>query len=286
MQEGMWFTCPWINLFYSGFFIFKRLVIKMSKQVIQLQNVTLAFTEGTLPELVGVNLAINQAEIVSLVGPSGCGKSTLLRLIAGVLAPSEGEITVFDQEVAPGWPGLGFVPQDSLLLPWRTVTANVQLPLEIKGQDTTAIMDCKVKKALELANLSGSENKYPRHLSGGMRQRVALARALVGDTQVLLLDEPFASLDDLTRTQLHLELLSVQSRTKATVLLVTHNIFEAVFLSHRVVVMGEKPGRILSEVNINLDWPRTLKMIGNPEFGRLVSKVQDLLAEGWGDNHD
>lgn len=257
----------------------------MSKQVIQLQDVTLAFTKGALPELAGVNLTINQAEIVSLVGPSGCGKSTLLRLIAGVLTPTQGEISVFDQKAAPGWPGLGFVPQDSLLLPWRTVNGNVQLPLEIKGQDTSAIMDCKVKKALELANLSGSENKYPRHLSGGMRQRVALARALVGDTQVLLLDEPFASLDDLTRTQLHLELLSVQSRTKATVLLVTHNIFEAVFLSHRVVVMGEKPGRILSEVNINLDWPRTLKMISNPEFGRLVSKVQDLLAEGWGDNH-
>jgi NitT/TauT family transport system ATP-binding protein len=257
----------------------------MSKQVIQLQNVTLAFTAGALPELAGVNLAINEAEVVSLVGPSGCGKSTLLRLIAGVLAPTQGEIRVFDQKVAPGWPGLGFVPQDSLLFPWRTVTANVQLPLEIKGQDNATVMECKVKKALELANLSGSDNKYPRHLSGGMRQRVALARALVGDTQVLLLDEPFAALDDLTRTQLHLELLSVHSRTNATILLVTHNIFEAVFLSHRVVVMGEKPGRILAEVNIDLDWPRSLKMIGNPEFGRLVSEVQDLLAEGWSDHH-
>lgn len=257
----------------------------MNERVIQLQEVTLAFTTGALPELAGVNLTINRGEVVSLVGPSGCGKSTLLRLISGVLAPTHGEITIFGQKVAPGWPGLGFVPQDSLLLPWRTVADNVQLPLEIKNE-AAADMVGKVKKALELSNLSDSGHKYPRHLSGGMRQRVALARALVGDTQVLLLDEPFASLDDLTRTQLHLELLSMQLRTGATVLLVTHNIYEAVFLSQRVVVMGEKPGRILAEVNIDLDYPRSLKMIGNPQFGHLVSQVQDLLAEGWGEHHD
>jgi NitT/TauT family transport system ATP-binding protein len=254
----------------------------MNEPVIRLQQVMLAYTASMLPELAGIDLAINRGEIVSLVGPSGCGKSTLLRLISGVLAPTQGEVLVFGRKAAPGWPGLGFVPQDSLLLPWRTVADNVRLPLEIQGQSTAADMAGKVNKALELANLSDSEYKYPRHLSGGMRQRVALARALVGDTQVLLLDEPFASLDDLTRTQLHLELLSMQSRTGATILLVTHNIYEAVFLSQRVVVMGEKPGRILAEVAINLDRPRLLKIVGNPEFGRLVNKVQNLLVEGWG----
>jgi NitT/TauT family transport system ATP-binding protein len=254
----------------------------MKEPVIQLQQVMLAYTASTFPELTGIDLTINHGEIVSLVGPSGCGKSTLLRLISGVLTPTQGGVLVFGRKAAPGWPGLGFVPQDSLLLPWRTVADNVRLPLEIQGQSTAADMAGKVKKALELANLSDSAHKYPRHLSGGMRQRVALARALVGDTQVLLLDEPFASLDDLTRTQLHLELLGMQSRTGATVLLVTHNIYEAVFLSHRVVVMGEKPGRILAEVDITLERPRLLKIIGNPEFGRLVNIVQDLLVEGWG----
>lgn len=258
--------------------------MSMNKPIIRLHQVTLAFKADTLPELAGINLALYKGQIVSLVGPSGCGKSTLLRLISGVLAPTCGEVTVFQKKAAPGWPGLGFVPQDSLLLPWRTVTANVQLPLEIKGYSRD-VMEQKVKKALELANLGDSGNKYPHYLSGGMRQRVALARALVGDTQVLLLDEPFASLDDITRTQLHLELLQMQSRTGATILLVTHNIFEAVFLSGRVIVMGEKPGRILDEVIIDLKYPRTLKMIGDPEFGKYVNKVQDLLAEGWGDTY-
>ncbi len=252
----------------------------MNNQIIQLDDVTLAFTKGNQPELLGINLSIHPGEIISLVGPSGCGKSTLLRLIAGVLTPTRGEVRVFGEKVTPGWPGLGFVPQDSLLFPWRTVAANVGLPLEIQGEKNKLLIAEKVNKALELANLSDSGHKYPHHLSGGMRQRAALARALVGDTQILMLDEPFAALDDITRTGLHLELLNLQSRTGATILLVTHNIFEAVFLSGRVAVMGEKPGRILGEVAIGLDYPRRLKIIGNPEFGRLVSEVQDLLALG------
>ncbi|MGE5582642.1 MAG: ABC transporter ATP-binding protein [Bacillota bacterium] len=255
----------------------------MGEQVITVKELTLAFEKGGLPELSGVNLEIGAGEIVSLVGPSGCGKSTLLRLIAGVLAPTEGEVLIFGEKATPGWPGLGFVPQDSLLLPWRTVAANIRLPLEIHNSENKEIIEAKIQQAIDLANLNGSEHKFPRQLSGGMRQRVALARALVGETKVLLLDEPFAALDDLTRTQLHLELLRMQARTGTTILLVTHNIFEAVFLSRRVVVMGEKPGRVLGEVQICLGWPRTLKMVGDPEFGHLVTSVQDLLQLGWGD---
>ncbi|HBF39139.1 MAG TPA: ABC transporter ATP-binding protein, partial [Firmicutes bacterium] len=236
----------------------------MNSPVIQMKDVTLTFTKGKLPELSGIDFGIYQGEIVSLVGPSGCGKSTLLRLIAGVIPPTHGEVMALGQKAAPGWPGLGFVPQDSLLLPWRTVAANVELPLEIQGETDKIIMGSKVKKALELANLSDSEHKYPHQLSGGMRQRAALARALVGDTQILMLDEPFAALDDITRTGLHLELLDMQLRTGATILLVTHNIFEAVFLSRRVIVMGEKPGRIVAEVEIGFEYPRPLKIIGNP----------------------
>lgn len=260
------------------------------EKVIEVINLVSAFEEEGIPELLGVDLQINAGEIVSLVGPSGCGKSTLLRLIAGVLKPMAGEIKVFGEEKIPGWSGLSLVPQDSLLLPWRTVLDNVRLPLELRGGDggTRAfrrVKDTYVKarEALALANLTGVDDKYPHQLSGGMKQRAALARALVGEARLLLLDEPFAALDAITRSQLHLELLRIWERTGITVLLVTHNIFEAVFLSHRVLVMREKPGRIIGQVQVDLGFPRSLKMLGTTGFSRLVGQVQMLLEEGWGE---
>jgi NitT/TauT family transport system ATP-binding protein len=253
----------------------------MAEPIVKIENVTSAYTTLEAPELLEVNLNLNAGELVSLVGPSGCGKSTLLRLIAGIFKPVAGQVTVAGAAELSGWSKLSFVPQDSLLLPWRTVLANVRLPLELQAPTPVAEMNQKALAALELVNLSGYENKYPAALSGGMRQRAALARALVEHAQVLLLDEPFAALDDLTRSQLHLELLRIQAQTGITVLMVTHNIFEAVFLSHRVVVMGEKPGRILGEIPIDLPHPRNLKMIGAPAFSVSVGKVQALLAEGW-----
>jgi len=258
----------------------------MAASVIEVQKVTISFEPGTPPELAGVNLQIEEGEIVSLVGPSGCGKSTLLRLICGVLAPVKGGIKVYGKKAIPGWSGLGFVPQDALLFPWRTVLANVRLPLEVKaGKEEEKELNRKAREALRLANLEGVEDKYPHQLSGGMKQRVALARGLVTGSRILLLDEPFAALDAMTRTQLHLELLNVQSRTGSTVLLVTHNIFEAVFLSGRVVVMGEKPGRILGEVIVDLDYPRNLRVMGTPDFSRWVGEVQALSEKGWGDSY-
>ena len=252
-------------------------------KAIEVKDLSLAFTLLECPELDDVNLTVETGEIVSIVGPSGCGKSTLLRLIAGVLKPDAGEIMVARISEKPGWSNLSFVPQDSLLLPWRTVLANVCLPLEIQQSFAQPEIKEKARKALHLVNLSEAEPKYPRELSGGMRQRVALARALVGDAQILLLDEPFAALDALSRNQLHLELLRIQDQTGITILLVTHNIFEAVFLSDKVVVMGEKPGRVLGEISTNLPKPRNLKIISQPEFSRLVGKVQELLETGWGD---
>lgn len=255
----------------------------MAESVIEFKNVTLSFQPGTPPELAGVSFHIKEGEIVSLVGPSGCGKSTLLRLICGVLAPEEGIIKVYGKKAVPGWSGLGFVPQDPLLFPWRTVLANVRLPLEINagGEIDEEELNRQARELLQLVNLNGVEDKYPHQLSGGMKQRAALARGLAADTRILLLDEPFAALDTITRIQLHLELLRIQSRTGNTVLLVTHDIFEAVFLSHRVVVMGENPGRILGEVIVDLDFPRNPKMMGTPEFSRLVGEVQDILEQGW-----
>lgn len=252
-------------------------------KAIEVKNVSLAFTSPECPELNAVNLTVESGEIVSIVGPSGCGKSTLLRLIAGVLTPNAGEITVARFSEEPGWSNLSFVPQDSLLLPWRTVLANVCLPLELHQSFTKSEILAKARKALYLVNLTEVETKYPRELSGGMRQRAALARALAGDARILLLDEPFAALDALTRNQLNLELLRIQRQTGITILLVTHNIFEAVFLSDKVVVMGEKPGRVLGEVGVALPKPRDLKIMSQPEFSRLVGMVQELLETGWGD---
>lgn len=258
----------------------------MENQIIELKDVSLAYNAVEFPEVSHVNLTLAAGELVSLVGPSGCGKSTLLRLIAGVLQPTGGTVVQNSDAARSGWSRLSFVPQDSLLLPWRNVLANVRLPLELQNKAPEAEMNQKALAALELVNLTGYHLKYPDELSGGMRQRVALARALVEQAQILLLDEPFAALDALTRSQLHLELLAIQDRTGITILLVTHNIFEAVFLSDRIVVMGEKPGRILGEIAINLPKPRYLKLMGRPEFSAAVGQVQDLLAEGWGDYHN
>jgi NitT/TauT family transport system ATP-binding protein len=257
------------------------------QKLIQVNNVTLAFSPDGPPELDGVNLSVNEGEFVCLVGPSGCGKSTLLRLISGVLTPDSGEIKVFGLKEIPGWAQLSFVPQDSLLLPWRTVLDNIMLPLELnKKGEKSGVSINKARAALNLVNLAGVEDKYPHQLSGGMRQRVALARALVGEARVLLLDEPFAALDALTRSQLHLEMMKIRKQTKFTGLMVTHNIFEAVFLSDRVLVMGEKPGRILGEVHIKLEYPRNLKLISTPIFASLVGAVQELLEQGWGGNNE
>ena len=249
--------------------------------MIKLTDVNLAYHKRTPLVLERINLEIGPREIVSLVGPSGCGKTTLLRLIAGTLVPQAGEVTVFGKKVTPGQHNLGFMPQDSLLFPWRTILANVRLPLELKSKEPESVINIKAKRALELVHLNGIEKKYPHQLSGGMIQRVALARALVNATEIhiLLLDEPFASLDDLTRTKLNLELLRIQAQTGVAVLLVTHNLFEAIFLSHRVVVMGQKPGRILGEVSIPLEWPRSISMIGNQEFCQVMSTLRSWLEQ-------
>ncbi|HHT48966.1 MAG TPA: ABC transporter ATP-binding protein [Firmicutes bacterium] len=256
------------------------------QKAIEVKNVTLAYSQDCPPELEGVNLSVAKGEFLCLVGPSGCGKSTLLRLIAGVLTPDQGEIKVFGDPKTAGWSRLSFVPQDSLLLPWRTVLDNLLLPLELNDPASgRSVWEEQARAALHLVNLDGVEDKYPHQLSGGMRQRVALARALVGRAELLLLDEPFAALDAMTRSQLHLEIMGIRQKAPFTGLMVTHNIFEAVFLADRVLVMGEKPGRILGEVKIDLAYPRALKIMSTPEFAALVGAVQELLEKGWGKNH-
>ncbi|WP_233207175.1 MULTISPECIES: ABC transporter ATP-binding protein [Pirellulaceae] len=219
-------------------------------------------------------LQIAAGEFVSLVGPSGCGKSTLLRLVANLDSPTHGELRLDDGVDIER----AFVFQDANLIPWRTTWQNVQLPLELRRhltqEDREAISD-----ALRLVGLREEDfQKYPRMLSGGMRMRVSLARALVTDPHILLLDEPFAALDDLLRNQLNEQLLDIWQRQKWTGLFVTHNVPEAVFLSQRILVMHARPGRIVADLKVPFDFPRTSDLRSDPEFARFCGEVVGHLA--------
>lgn len=190
----------------------------------------------------GVSFTVERGAFVSLVGPSGCGKSTALRLIAGLTAPSAGAITWQGEK-----PEVGFVFQDAALMPWADVAKNIALPLELKGVDAGTIAR-RTEDAIALVGLGGFAKSYPRELSGGMRMRVSLARALAADASVLLMDEPFAALDELTRERLNDELRLVWARKKLTVIFVTHSVYESVYLSSRVLVMSARPGRIVADI--------------------------------------
>ncbi|MGE5597841.1 MAG: ABC transporter ATP-binding protein [Bacteroidota bacterium] len=245
--------------------------------MIEVRDVSLSY-DGREQELADVSFHVANGQFVSLVGPSGCGKSSLLRVIAGVVRPQKGEVLLAGRKVEGRLAGVGFVPQDGLLLPWRTVLDNVALPLELAGVPHEE----RRRRAAALLALAGAAElaaKYPATLSGGQRQRVAIARALAGAPQVLLLDEPFAALDAITREEMNLALQDVWLRTGATVLLVTHGIAEAVFLSDRVLVMGEKPGRLLGEVRVGLPRPRSLADLGRAELTALTGRVRNLLLE-------
>jgi NitT/TauT family transport system ATP-binding protein len=224
-----------------------------------------------------VNLAVRRGELVSLVGPSGCGKSTLLRMIAGLMVPTSGTL---DMSVgAANDSRTAFVFQDSNLLPWRTVSDNIRLPLELRGvsieQQTTA-----VENSLKLIGLKPTDaTKRPQMLSGGMRMRVSLARALVTQPELLLLDEPFAALDDLLRQLLNEELLRIWTEQHWTGLFVTHNVAEAVFLSQRVLVMSKSPGTIIADIAVPFAHPREPELRSTPEFAKLAGEVSRCLRE-------
>ncbi|MEM3754276.1 MAG: ABC transporter ATP-binding protein, partial [Candidatus Bathyarchaeia archaeon] len=224
-----------------------------------------------------VTQSVNEGEFISIIGPSGCGKSTLLKIVSGLLQPTKGEVYIKGIKVEGPQPGIGMAFQDPNLLPWRTAIKNVLLPIEILKED----LDKYKKKALELfklVNLSGFEEKYPWELSGGMQQRVSLIRALIHEPDILLLDEPFGALDALTREEMNLELQKIWMAKKRTILFVTHSIQEAVFLSDRVVVMSPRPGTIVHEEKIELKRPRSLEMIGNPEFVKYINSLRFKLG--------
>jgi NitT/TauT family transport system ATP-binding protein len=221
----------------------------------------------------GVECAVAESSFCSIVGPSGCGKSTLLMITAGLYLPSAGKVAVAGRQVDGPCPDVGMVFQRDLLLEWRTVLDNVLLPIEVKRLRKTDFVE-RARSLLGLVGLGGFEDSYPGQLSIGMRQRAALCRALIHDPALLLMDEPFASVDALTREKLGLDLIRLTTEPAKTVLFVTHSVEEAVLLSDQVLVMSPRPGRILRRLEVDLPKPRTLGSRSDPRFHRLVGDIR------------
>lgn len=253
---------------------------RSTKTEIKIEDVGVQFPDKNGGEpviaLQNINLDIKEGEFISLLGPSGCGKTTLLRCIADLLQPTSGSISIEGQTPKDIrlQKKFGIVFQNPVLYDWRTVRRNVCMPMELMGmpkKDRTA----RVSKMLDLVGLMEFGQKYPHELSGGMQQRVGIARALAIRPQILLMDEPFSALDEFTKEKLHEDLLRIWRKTNKTVIFVTHNIQEAVFLSDRVVVLSPHPGRVSAVIDIDIPRPRDLKVKSTQEFNNLVNKIRD-----------
>jgi NitT/TauT family transport system ATP-binding protein len=228
------------------------------------------------PVLHQIDLVINKGDFVSLIGPSGCGKSTLLKLISGLTGPSSGTILVEGMTPVQARKTISYIFQDATLLPWRTVSRNVGLGLELEHASRETRKQ-KVESLIELVGLSHVARAYPRQLSGGMKMRVSVARALATTPRLLLMDEPFGALDEMTRDRLNEELLRLRAEQNWTAVFVTHSVAEAVFLSTRIIVLAPSPGRIAQEITIPLPFPRTSATRENPQFESFVTEVSRAL---------
>jgi NitT/TauT family transport system ATP-binding protein len=245
------------------------------RSVIEIAGVSKTYRtrDGEVPSLRPLDFSVDAGEFLVVVGPSGCGKSTLLKLIAGLLPPSEGEIRVQGRVVTRPHSDVGIVFQSPLLLPWRSVFANVMMPVEVKGLPR-ATYEERARGLLKMVGLAGFEDKYPYQLSGGMQQRASICRALVHDPKIVLMDEPFGALDAMTRERMNVELQRIQRETQKTVLLITHSIPEAVFLADRVLVMSERPGAIAAVYEVKLPRPRSLDVLSDPSFVQLTQTIR------------
>ncbi|RMF29254.1 MAG: ABC transporter ATP-binding protein [Chloroflexi bacterium] len=249
-----------------------------SPPLLRAEGLSVFFTgpSGEIQALENVSLTVTSGEFLCIVGPSGCGKSTLLRLLAGLLRPTHGSVWLNEEPLTRPRRQIGIVFQKANLMPWRTVRQNVALPLEIAGLDPEETRR-RAEALIALVGLSGFEDAYPAELSGGMAQRVAIARALIHDPELLLLDEPFGSLDALTREQMALELLRIWQAQRKTVVMVTHSIPEAVFLGDRVLVMSARPGQIRAIIPVPLPRPRHGEILASETFGRLTQQVRQAI---------
>jgi NitT/TauT family transport system ATP-binding protein len=236
-----------------------------------------ATKRGLLQVLDGLTLDIKPREFVSVLGPSGCGKSTLLRLVSGLLPPSAGTIELDDQLVRGPRPDVGMVFQQPTLLPWQTVHANIMMPIRALRRDAR-VYKPRADELIDLVGLSGFATAYPNELSGGMQQRVAVARGLIHDPALLLMDEPFAALDAMTRESMTVELQRIWMESHKSVLFITHSIPEAIFLSDRIVVLGPRPARVIEQVDVDLPRPRTVATMGEAKFVKLANHLRDVFA--------
>jgi NitT/TauT family transport system ATP-binding protein len=249
--------------------------------VVSVRNVRKTFAGGGVTALAAIDLDVQPGEFVSLIGPSGCGKSTLLRIVGDLVQPTSGEVVVNGKSARQARldRDYGIVFQDPVLYDWRTVAKNIAMPLELLGWDRSK-RAARVAEMIELVELQGFADHHPWQLSGGMQQRVSIARALSFNPALLLMDEPFGALDEMTRERLNSELLRVWDSSGSTTVFVTHSISEAVFLSQRVLVMSRRPGRIAAVVDIDLPHQRSADTREEPHFFELVTEVRDRLREG------
>ncbi len=224
-----------------------------------------------------ISLSLNRGEFISILGPSGCGKSTLLMMIAGLVTPTDGEIRLDGLPITGPRRETALLFQTPVLFPWRTVLSNVLFPIEVFGLDRSKYR-AKASWLLEMTGLTAFQDRLPKHLSGGMAQRVPLCRALITDPELLLMDEPFSALDALTRDDMNVQLMRIWEQVRKTVVFVTHSIREAVFLSGRVIVLSRRPAVVVSDLNIDLPWPRKLEIQETAEFNRYCAELRASLS--------
>ena len=248
--------------------------------LLRVEHVSVVFTDGDcdLGALEDISFEVHPGELICFVGPSGCGKSTLLRVLAGLLKPSRGCVSLRDRPCAGPCDDIGIVFQRPNLMPWRTALKNITLPLELEGANGAAARQ-RASELIRLVGLAGFEHSYPYQLSGGMAQRVAIARALIHDPEILLLDEPFGALDALTREKMNLELLRIWEARRKTVIMVTHSIQEAILLSDRVLVMTARPGRVTADIPISLPRPRSQLLVYEPAFLDLARHIRSEIRD-------